>query len=712
MFEIFDKVKQIKDIKQAIVLLEENISFDNIIDKTIKFCIMAHEDQYRKSGEPYAVHPILVASLVANLTNDNVMVVASLLHDVVEDTSYNIEFIKKEYGEDVANIVNGLTKIDQLKSNSSVNLKIQPSNALTFRKLLVASIDDVRILVIKLCDRVHNMLTLEYMSTTKQLQVAQESMIVYVPIAHRLGMSSIKNILEDLSFYYLHNKEFQTIDNYIATNRSKLIVSINSFVSKISLLLQLHGYSKKEISISNRIKHHYSIYLKMQRKGAHIDEVLDLMAIRVLVNKPIDCYRVLGLLHTNSKPLISRFKDYVALPKENGYQTIHTTVFNDAKIYEIQIRTFDMHKVAELGVAAHWKYKQQSATSFLKPSLDWLKTLSLSETTAEQFYDDAKEELYSDEIVAYSPRGDIYTMPRGATAYDFAYLVHSDIGNKAKSCTINEIAKPLLTQVQNGDIVSISLSDVNIARCSWLDLVKTSRAKKSIKLMCSSINRRLDIINGRNIIKTIFRKYDNISFDAIKTDQFKNVASNLQYLKNIKKSIEKDYVKDLGLVAKFKLENISLKEYIFDNIVLYSNFKVKSLVFNHCCHPKLGDDIVAIGDGKVNITIHHKMCSKAPQDESNICYMFFVQWANNKLFGYSVKIGLPSTKGELASILTYLFNLGANILFISYGKDKNSLIQYCDLEFEVDISNKMKLIQLLEQKMKIIEFLSREDAYK
>ncbi len=712
MLEIFDKIKKIKDIDKATALLKNNISFDDIIHKTLKFCIVAHRDQYRKSSEPYAVHPILVASLVASLTRDNVMVVASLLHDVVEDTTYTIEYIVDNFGQDVATLVNGLTKIDQLKSNNPTSCEQKTNHTLTFRKLLVASIDDVRILVIKLCDRVHNMLTLEYMSANKQLQVAHESMIVYAPIAHRLGMSSIKNKLEDLSFYYLYKKEYQKIDDYITTNQRKLRMSINGFVSRIVLLLQMHGYSKDSIEITSRIKHYYSIYLKMQRKGVHIDEVLDLMAIRIVVDKPNDCYKVLGLLHTNSKPLISRFKDYVALPKENGYQTIHTTVFNNAKIYEIQIRTFDMHKVAELGVAAHWKYKEHSETSFLKPSLGWLQGLGLSNKSAEQFYDDAREELYSDEIVVYSPRGDIYTMPRGSTAYDFAYFVHSDIGNKAKSCTINEISKPLLSQLRNGDVVFISLSSENIARCSWIDMVKTSRAKKSIKLMCANKNRKLDIINGKNIIKTIFRKYDNISFDNIGRQQFQNVAKNLQLLKSIKNSIAKEYVKDLGLMAKFKLEKITLKPHSFDNIILYSNFKLKSLSLDHCCHPKIGDDIIAIGDGDRNITIHHKMCDKATQDEEKICYMFFVQWTNDKLFAYKAKISLSNTKGELASILAYLFNLGAHILFISYGRDKNSHIQYCDLEFEVDMSNKTKLRQLLEQKMKIIEFLSSEDAYK
>jgi len=711
MSEIVDKIKQIRDIDTATALLKENISFDNIIEKTIQFCITAHHKQHRKSGEPYAVHPILVASLVASLTRDNVMVVAALLHDVVEDTDYDIEYIVENFGQDVASIVNGLTKIDQLKSDNPTSYELRSSNTVTFRKLLVASIEDVRILVIKLCDRTHNMLTLEYMSATKQIQVAQETMAVYAPIAHRLGISSIKNILEDLSFFFLYNKEYQKIDHYIATNQTKLRVSINAFVSRIVLLLQLHGYSKDSIEITSRIKHYYSIYLKMQRKGAHIDEVLDLMAIRIVVDKPIDCYRVLGLLHISSKPLISRFKDYVALPKENGYQTIHTTVFNHAKIYEIQIRTFDMHKVAELGVAAHWKYKDHSERTFLKPSLGWLQGLSISDKTDEQFYDDAREELYTDEIVVYSPRGDIYTMPRGSTAYDFAYFVHSDIGNKAKGCTINEISKPLLTQLLNGDIVSISLSQKNIARCSWIDMVKTSRAKKSIKIMCSNKNRKLDITNGENIIKTIFRKYNNISFETINKQQFQHIPKNLQLLKSIKNSIAKEYIKHLSLVAKLKLEKIALKPHSFDNIVLYSNFKLKSLSFDHCCHPKIGDDIVAIGDGDRNITVHHKMCDKAIK-EGKRCYMFFVEWAKEKLFGYSVKLAIPNTKGELASVLTYLSNLGANILYIAYGKDKNSQTQYCDLEFEVDMSNKTKLRQLLEQKMKIIEFLSSEDAYK
>ena len=471
-------IKKINTIEGAIESLELAMPLNDIIRKALKFCIDAHKDQYRKSGEPYIVHPILVASITAHFSHDEAMVLSALLHDVVEDTDYTHSDIQNIFGDDVAHIVDGLTKITEIRDSEVIHYSSNErliKSALTFRKMLIASIDDVRVLVVKLFDRTHNMLTLDALSMDKQKRISEETLLVYAPIAHRFGMSTIKNSLEDLSFFYLYPDEYKKIDDYIKTYQAKIQNIFDAFLKDIKLIVDIKN--NPSIKIYSRIKHYYSIYLKIQRKGINIDEVLDLFAIRIITNDKLDCYRILGLMHTKYRPLISRFKDYIAIPKENGYQTIHTTVFNDAKIFEIQIRTKDMHEVAEYGVAAHWKYKDGNSDA-KEPNLNWLHTLEMDNENIEEFYDDTKQELFSEEIIVYSPSGDIFTLQRGSTAYDFAYMIHTDLGNKAVGAFINTINKPLLTELKSGDIISINAQEETIQRCSWYDMVKTTKAKK------------------------------------------------------------------------------------------------------------------------------------------------------------------------------------------------------------------------------------------
>jgi guanosine-3',5'-bis(diphosphate) 3'-pyrophosphohydrolase len=711
---LFEKIKSVNTIEGAKETLSSVIEINETIQKAVDFCIEAHKNQTRKSGEPYSVHPILVASITAYFSNDEAMVIAALLHDVVEDTHYSLEDVTENYGGDVSHIVYGLTKISELGSNqkSQTGNDKNLSSALSFRKMLIASISDVRILVVKLCDRTHNMLTLDALKQDKQQRIAEETIVVYAPIAHRLGISSIKNVLEDLSFYYLYPVEYEKIDDYLKVHQQKLHVEFNKFISKVEDLLHLGGYNKEDFVIKSRIKHHYSIFLKMQRKGVNIDEVLDVLALRILVKNPIDCYRVLGIIHTNAKPLVSRFKDYVALPKENGYQTIHTTVFNNAKIYEIQIRTEDMDKVAEYGIAAHWKYKNNNVENTTAPSLNWLQSLGVNEeNNVEEFYDDAKQDLFSDEIVVYSPKGDVYTLPRGSVAYDFAYAIHSDIGNKAVGCSINKVSKPLITELKNGDIVTIKLGSSDVVRCSWIDMVKTSRAKKSIKQLCSTKNKIIDTLSGKNILNTIFKSYKIDIVSNLKDTTFKNVTKSIDHLINILRTVEGTYLKKVGLVSRLKLGKLKLRKYTFDNVVLYSNFRINSVSFDHCCHPKYGDDIVALGN-KDSAIIHHKMCDKACRQIEQNENMYFCTWITNKLFKYNMKVSLANVKGELANLLAFMSDLGANILFIEYGKDKYSHVQYCEIEFEINNEDKALLKQKIEKKTKVIEFLSSNDAYK
>ncbi|MEO1953614.1 MAG: RelA/SpoT family protein, partial [Campylobacterales bacterium] len=530
-----EKVKHLHDEKLASEYLFSHIDKTPKLLEALEYAKQAHINQFRKSGEAYVVHPILVASIVASITSDESMAIAGLLHDVVEDTDITIEEIEDIFGCDVSHLVEGLTKIDGIRDSelisSSSNEKLVVS-ALSFRKMLLASIEDVRVLVVKLCDRLHNMLTLEALPNHKQLRIAEETLVVYAPIAHRLGISFLKNLLEDLSFSYLFKEEKHFIDNYLDTNYHAIEMKLNEFKESISKLLITNGFCEDDFKILSRVKHRYSIYLKMQRKGMGIDEVLDLLAVRILVKDSVKCYDILGLIHLTFKPLPSRFKDYIAVPKDNGYQTLHTSVFYNSAIFEVQIRTFEMHNTAELGVAAHWKYK--SGGNNIK--LDWLNNLQYQNESVEDFYALAKNDLYSEDISVFSPKGDVFTLPRGAVVLDFAYAVHSEVGNHAKSALVNKEKVSLLQELQNGDIVKIKTSDEIITRCTWIDAVKTSKASTNMKLNCNARLKEINTKSSVNIIATAmglnhsrvqewFKSQDCNNCSSIPTDieHFKNV---------------------------------------------------------------------------------------------------------------------------------------------------------------------------------------------
>lgn len=712
MDPFIEKIQGINSIDDAIKELKKRTEITPKLQEIIDFTIKAHEGQFRKSGEPYAVHPLLVATITAYFSPDESVIATSLLHDVVEDTKYDLEFIKTKWGEDIAHMVDGLTKIVEIRenefstSNTNTDSKLITS-AMTFRKMLIASIDDVRVLVVKLCDRLHNMLTLEALPENKQKRIAEETLVVYVPIAHRLGISTMKNHLEDLAFQYIYPEEYKKIDDFIKEHQHAIQLTFNKFITSTKMILERNGYDSSKIKILTRIKHYYSIYLKLQRKGVTIDEVLDLLAIRILVPDEIDCYKVLGHLHLAYKPLISRFKDYVSTPKENGYRTIHTTVFYNSKIYEVQIRTFEMHKIAEYGIAAHWKYKSGEKNG---PNLNWLNSLEFSNENIEEFYAEAKDDLYSEEIVVYSPQGDTFNLPRGATAYDFAYAVHTDVGKNAMECFINKIKKPLVTELKSSDIVSIKTADHAIPRCSWIDMVKTNRAKKQIKMLCTQRQKEIDELSGKNIIDTIFNKYTNEITKVYPFESMYKIPNNLDYFKHIKKIIETKIIKEHGFVTRFKILTSKMKKYKFDNILIYSNFSINSVSFDHCCHPKFGDDIVAFKDGNKTI-IHHKMCDKAYKKIKSKTDMLLCKWTKDTLYPYKMVVSLPNTKGELAKLLSYMSKYEGYILSVDYGREKHSYRQYCDIEFEINKANIDEVRKIIEQKAKVIEFLSKKDAY-
>ncbi len=698
-----DLLKQIQNIstkEEAKELLLSKISTPKI-QKALDFAIKAHEGQKRKSGEDYVIHPILVAVITSYFNDNEDVITAAILHDIVEDTDYTIWYIKDEFGSEVANLVEGLTKIVEIRGTSlapsTSNEKLAKS-AMTFRKMLLASINDVRVLVIKLCDRLHNMMTLDALPPHKQKRIAEETLVVYTPIAHRLGIATLKNVLEDLAFKYLLPEEYKKIDDFIKKHKEEFQLRLNEFIQKIEKLLLKNGFKEDEFEIKSRIKHYYSTYLKMQRKGISIQEVLDLLAVRIIVNKPLECYETLGLVHLNFRPLISRFKDYIAIPKENGYQTIHTTVYDGNSIIEVQIRTFDMDKNAEFGIAAHWKYKLNTAI----PNLTWLKNMKYEEDV-EDFYELAKNDLFSEDIVVYSPKFDTFTLPRGATALDFAYAIHSDIGNKAIGAYVNKEKVSLLHQLKTGDIVRIETGDKNVPRCSWINALKTSKAKYEQKRLCRKKELEIDRKIAVSILSTIF-DMDEIKIKAlIKANSLCESITKIVDDKNFLKEVVRRLYQTLRKRNILYFKNINLKEYVFGNIRVLSNKPVSDIRFHYCCHPKFGDKIMGMLDKK-EVEIHHRFCNNA---ENKIKKAVFVEWIKNKQNRYFLVVSLPNRKGELAKFVNFLSKLDIFIHSVSLGKDSNN----CKMEIEFDDKKYDMIKEKISKNYKVIEFIPIKDAY-
>jgi GTP pyrophosphokinase len=709
-------ITQCRDLESAKGILESHMPKSPRLNEAIALATTFHNGQYRKSGEPYIVHPVLVAALVALFGGDEDMAIAAILHDTVEDTECTVGLVEERFGETIANLVEGLTKIDEIRSDelipSSSSDKLIKS-ALSFRKMLVASIDDSRVLILKLCDRLHNMMTLGSLPPEKQKRISEESLVVYAPIAHRLGISAMKNRLEDLSFFYLMPEEYHKIEDFIKENENKLNVKFNVFVQRVENELFKMGFERDDFKIYKRIKHLYSIYLKIQRKGISIEEVLDLLAIRIIVKEPIDCYRVLGAMHLNFRPLIGRFKDYVTLPKENGYQTIHTTLFDDTSIIEVQIRTVDMHKVAEYGIAAHWKYKSNA----LNPKLNWIKNIEEHEKDTEnilEYYESGKNELFTEDMMVYSPRGDTFTLPRGSTALDFAYAVHTDVGDRAQQAYINKEKVPLLSILSNSDIVKIDVSDSPIYRCSWIESVKTSKAKNSIRQNCKVKLKDINEKIAMGILAAIFKTSNKMILKWLEESDYKNKVDRLavdeQLLKESISYLKKQALQMHNVFIILKQNRFNVKRLKFDNIELYSNLFISSCTFDYCCHPKVGDDIVAIKNGS-SVSVHHKFCTHANEliEEGNT--ILYVKWAKNDINRYRLMVTLENKKGAIASFLSYLAKIDINIVAIELKRNEGSLKDIFELEIELSSKRAKEIKKKIINKYRTVEFISTKDAY-
>ena len=612
---------------------------EELIKKAFQLSYESHKNDFRASGEPYFNHPYEVAMIVAKeFPLDDISVVSALLHDVVEDSDIGLNFIEKEFGSEVLEIVNGVTKIGGVFKGQEI------TQAENYRKLLLSMVKDVRVILVKFADRLHNMRTLEFVNPQKQRRIAKETMEIYAPFANRFGLGAVKWELEDLAFKYLNKEAYDNIAKKINNTRRERESFINRFIKPVVEKLKEH---KMNYEIGGRPKHLYSIYRKMVYQNRPFEDIYDLLAVRIILesNDPNECYYVLGIINQLYKPIPDRFKDFISIPKKNNYQSIHTTVISpEGKLVEVQIRTRKMHEIAERGVAAHWKYKENNTTSDvdLEEWVNWIRDIfenaSKDEATKE-ILASFKLNLYQDEIYVFTPKGDLRRLPINSTPVDFAYEVHSNVGNRCIGAKVNNRIVPLDTVLHSGDQVEIITSKNQHPNRSWLLFVKTHKAKYAIRKWINSEEEKI-IETGKEIWEKKLKKY-KLSFntdDLIKFTQNYKFDNTSQFFKSI--ALDKINLDDLLLPHKERETKEVTNDLEFENfaniartdaggILVDGNIDNVKYTFAKCCNPIPGDPIVGfitIGEG---IKIHRKNCSDLinilKKDENRLIP---VQWPN------------------------------------------------------------------------------------
>ncbi len=686
------------------------------ITKAYYFAKNAHEGQFRNSGEPYFVHPVAVATILAQLYMDDATIIAGLMHDVLEDTDVTFEQMAQEFDEEIAKLVDGVTKLKKIKYQSK-----QESQANNLRKMVLAMNSDIRVIIIKIADRLHNMRTLEYMKKAKQLEKAKETIEIYAPLAYRLGMSSVKWELEDLSLRYLEPDIYYDLAEKVKKKRSEREKIIQDIISEIDLSLKKNNINAK---IKGRPKSLYSIYKKMYKQNKTFDEIFDLTAIRIIVPTVSDCYAVLGIVHSKWKPIPSRFKDYIAVPKPNLYQSLHNTLIgSNGEVFEVQIRTFDMHKTAEYGIAAHWKYKEGvDRTTNFDEKLTWLRQLmdwQREVNDNREFITSFKEDFITDEVFVFSPKGDVINLVTGSTPIDFAYKVHTAVGNNCVGAKVDGRIVPLSYKLKNGNIVEI-LTNPNSSGPSkdWLKIVKSSQARTKIKQWFKKENRSLNIVKGRDMLEKEIRRLGYTYSKILKDEWLLQIAKRLSFnstddmyasigfgnvhLKQVIPKL-KEYYNDYydenieDLLTDIKSEKSSNFNNKGVNVIGIDNVEVS---FAKCCNPLPGDKIIGYITKGRGISVHTIDCSNI-KSILNGDRLIEVEWSNTKNLFYKVEIAIISLDqvGALADVAKVISESKLNLVGMNAktGKDKtfitNIIIEIKNNEELQRLTNKIKSVK-------------------
>lgn len=661
----------LEDLMQKILSYNPNSDIEKI-KKAYNYADQAHDGQLRNSGEEYIIHPIAVATILAELNMDDDTIIAGLLHDVLEDTDVTYEQMTEEFGEDVTKLVDGVTKLKKIKYKSK-----QENQAENLRKMVLAMANDIRVIIIKLADRLHNMRTLEYVNRTKQIEKATETLEIYAPLAHRLGISTVKWELEDLSLRYLEPEKYYSLVEKVQKNRRERETFIDEIINVLHVAIEELSI---EGDITGRPKSIYSIYKKMYQQNKAFDEIFDLSAVRVIVDTVKDCYGVLGAVHTLWKPIPGRFKDYIAMPKANMYQSIHTTVIGPAgEIFEVQIRTWEMHRTAEYGIAAHWKYKEGGSEkqsnfdkklTWLRQLMEWQQDLS----DPREFINTVKEDFSSDEVFVFSPMGDVFDLPEGSTPIDFAYRVHSAVGNNCVGAKVDGRIVPLTYKLKSGNIVEI-LTNPNSSGPSrdWLKIVKSSQAKTKIRQWFKRQQRDENIVIGRDMLEKEVRHQGYTFNEILKDDWLVSVANRLSFntIEDMYAAIGYGSIQLTQIMPKlkelhkayYKTEESAKKSTYHSpqrgsssqgiSIKDVDNIQIK---LAKCCNPIPGDNIVGYITRGRGVSVHRADCSNI-ENITDKDRLIDVYWDDTEEKSYPVEVQIIAIdrSGYLAGI-TQLIN--------------------------------------------------------
>jgi guanosine-3',5'-bis(diphosphate) 3'-pyrophosphohydrolase len=689
----------------------------NLVKKAYRYSIKAHQSQNRYSGQPYIFHLLEVAKILADLELDMITITAGILHDVIEDTDTQLSTIKEEFGEEIAMLVNGVTKLSRISFKTQ-----EEQQAENFRKMFLAMAEDVRVILIKLADRLNNMRTLQYIQPFRRLKIARETLDIYVPIANRLGISKIQWELEDLSLLYLEPIQYKAVVNRISKNRlerEKYVESIKEIIKKELQKVKI------EAEIHGRPKNIYSIYKKMKEREKDFFQIYDLIAIRIICNSVKDCYAILGLLHSIWKPMPGRFKDYIAMPKSNMYQSLHTTVVTfQGEPLEIQIRTWEMHKTAEYGIAAHWKYKEkidlkkdkklEERLSWLRQILEWQKDLK----DPKEFMESLKIGLFQDEVFTFTPKGDVKILPSGSTPIDFAYIIHTDVGHSCVGAKVNKKIVPLDYKLKSGDIVEILTSKLNRNPSrDWLKLVKTSGAKNKIRLWFKKEMREENIQKGRDILEKEIEKY-RIETSSELTKKLKNASIELGFLEleAMFENIGYGKLTPFQVLSKIipqekipqVLPMVKAKKQI-DQGIRVQGINDVMIKFARCCNPVPGDEIIGYITRGRGVSVHKIDCSNIDFISAEKDRLVKVEWIKTEELFYPVKIKIiaDDRSNLVADIMLVFSNLKISVSAIHAVTNKNNI---ANIDIALSINNLDQLKEIIKKIKKVKSVLTVKRA--
>lgn len=651
---------RIEDIIEKVGRNHQQADLD-LLRRAYFFSAREHKGQVRASGEPYLVHPLEVANILADMRLDEVSVSTGLLHDVVEDTLVDLETIRKYFGDEVAHLVDGLTKIAQIS-----NVSKEEQEAENVRKMLLAMVNDVRVVLVKLADRLHNMRTLQFLKPEKRKRIAQETMDIYAPIAHRLGMGKLRGELEDLAFQHLYPEDYRTITAQLEKRRPENEAFLKDVTARIEE--KMHEAEVPFVRIEGRVKRLYSIWKKLRRQRIDLDQVYDLVAARVITpNEVRYCYAALGVIHNTWKPVPGRIKDWIATPRDNLYQSLHTSVIGSkGQSFEVQIRTLEMHQIAEEGVAAHWKYKEgrrgahdeDEALKALRSLVEWTQEVKDSR----DFLDTLKLDLYPKDVYAFTPMGKVIQLPRGASPVDFAYMIHSEVGNTCTGARINNRMVPLRTQIQNGDVVEILTSSNSHPSRDWLTFIKTSRARNRVRHFIAEQQRAESIEIGRKLFEKEAARFQ-LSAKKVLSDgdgEFKRVANEYGYgrVEDLLAAIGYGKLVPRNIIAKLlgqeKFEELDTQKEsrlrsgmravrrlirLGDDAIVVRGVDDLLVTRARCCNPLRGEEIIGYVTRGKGVAVHARNCKNVQALMVNPERIVEVEWAGKSdNAAYAVKL--------------------------------------------------------------------------